>query len=202
MGAGKAVGSEQVYVYRIDRDDKIVSVSNNWTGFARENDWSASSPVGPANVVGRSIWQFFSGIETQHLYQILVEQARKHQKPLCFSFRCDSPRARRMFDLTITPLEDGAIEFQSALRKVEPRGSVSLLSADVERALPPVQICSTCKKVALDGHEWVEADEAVRRLGLLETSPQPQLTHGLCPACLQAAMREIRKNAPPAGTDG
>jgi hypothetical protein len=44
-------------------------------------------------------------------------------------------------------------------------------------------MCSWCKQVRLAEAVWVEVEEALVQLGLLELESLPQITHGACQAC-------------------
>jgi hypothetical protein len=48
----------------------------------------------------------------------------------------------------------------------------------------PIRACSWCRRIDVDG--YVEIDEAVVRLGLLEQEPRP-ISHVLCSACAAEA---------------
>ncbi len=63
-----------VFIYRMDRTDTIVSISDNWCTFANANDWGGS--LRPEDVVGRKLWDFIQDLETQHLYQELLNVGR------------------------------------------------------------------------------------------------------------------------------
>ena len=54
--------NENVFIYRIDNRDIIVSVSRSWEVFARANAWG--SELSPENVVGHLLWDFIHDIET------------------------------------------------------------------------------------------------------------------------------------------
>ena len=43
-------------------------------------------------------------------------------------------------------------------------------------------MCGWCDRFVVDG-EWVEVEEAARRLELFATRELPALSHGICPHC-------------------
>ena len=94
----------QPYVYRIDARDAIVWVSDNWQMFAVANEGAETTYAD--QVLGRSLWEFITGMETRHLYQIVIQEARQRQKTVRLLFRCDAPDERRFLRLTIVPQAD------------------------------------------------------------------------------------------------
>jgi hypothetical protein len=179
----------ETYVYRIDSQDVIVWISDNWQAFAVANDGAENTYTD--QVLGCSLWAFITGMETRHLYQIVIHEARKRQKTIRLLFRCDAPDERRFLRLTIVPQPDGHIEFQSQILRVEPRSPVDLLRRGTPHADTFVTLCSMCKKVKITPDDWQEVEHAINRLHLFETEAPPQISHGLCPACHQAMMAEI-----------
>lgn len=88
-------------------------------------------------------------------------------------------------EMRIRRLPAGLVEFSTRLLREAPRGS--------EPAPEPggmVRMCSWCKRVLLD--DWVEIDEAVRRLGLFELEQPPRVTHTICRECLGEIRKGIR----------
>jgi hypothetical protein len=179
----------QEYIYRIDDDDNIVYVSENWSQFAADND--AHESCMPPFVLNKSIWDYIFDQETAHLYQILLDKVRKQKTAVNIPFRCDSPDCRRYMRITIKYLTDGHIEFVSKIIKIEWRAPQLLLDAHVARSGEVVRICSFCKKIAISENDWVETEQAVEKMGLFEKEKLPQLTHGLCPCCYESLMEKL-----------
>lgn len=73
------------------------------------------------------------------------------------------------------------------------RSPVPILDPDVERGEAFLTLCSWCIKACLSTKEWVELEEAVRRLDSLGKGVVPRLTHGLCLEC-QITIEEELKN--------
>jgi hypothetical protein len=65
---------EDIFIYRIDSNDIIISVSQNWESFARDNAWG--SELSPENVVGHLLWDFIQDIEIRHLYEEVFRRVR------------------------------------------------------------------------------------------------------------------------------
>ena len=169
-----------VTVHRVDRDGCIVAVSGSWKAFAEENGAGSALQA----VRGSVLWNYIAGAQTRHLYHVLMERARSSGRSLHIPYRCDSPDTRRFMEMELAFLpEHDEFEFRNRLLRVELRSPVPLLDPNTCRSEAMLTMCSWCKKVKMDDEEWVEAEAAVRRLGLLEDACMPRLSHGICPAC-------------------
>jgi hypothetical protein len=142
--------------------------------------------------VGEPLWAFISGPEVRLLYEALLARVRKANTAVDFTYRCDSPDRRRLFELVAVPLSDGHVAFASLMIRDEPRPRVALLQADVRRGTDLVRMCSWCKKI-LTEDGWVEIEDAVAKLGLLERENPPSITHGVCDACHADLMEKVEE---------
>jgi hypothetical protein len=167
-------------VWTIDRENVITSVGGDWDAFATGNE--AASLCG-TSVVGRSLFEFIDGEETQRIYRLLLRRVRALDAPILVPFRCDSPELRRHMRLEIEPLRERAIEFRGVFVAAERRPLLRLVARNASRSEALLVSCSFCLRIRLAGDEWVEAEDAVVRLGLLARERIPRLAHGVCPAC-------------------
>ena len=89
-------------VYRIDASDTITYVNPEWIRFAEAND---APDLTADAVVGKSIWAFIHGADTQSLYKELFRNLRSHPSEIMIPFRCDSPTIirRRLFNTEPVP---------------------------------------------------------------------------------------------------
>lgn len=169
-----------VITYRIDADNRLTQVNEAWSEFARRNHGDA---LMPEQVVGHNLLDTIANITVRELYLRMIQLARSGQT-VRFHYRCDAPDRRRTFEMIIRPLAAGAVEFESTLTHEEPRPSLALLELGRPRDERLLQICSWCQKVELDDGRWVPVEQAVEILHLLEANIFPQLTHGICGACV------------------
>ncbi len=179
----------ETFTYKIDKYDKINSVSGNWESFANSNGWD--SEIAPKSVTGRYLWDFIQGNETQHLYDELFKKVRNGGILGPIPFRCDSPSERRYLELTLKPLSDNAIEIQSTIIRTESRDTLNMLAEDECLSNQFLRICSMCKKIDIDKNRWVELEEGLAYLRLFEKQEVPCLTHGICPNCYDIAMSKL-----------
>ncbi len=181
--------SNDVFIYRINNIDTIISVSDNWSIFADANAWGGS--LRPEDVVGLKLWDFIQDRETRHLYQELFKRVRGGILLRTIPFRCDSPSERRYLELLIVALPDNQIEITSKILRTEPHSPINLLKADTPRSMDIVKICSMCKKIKVSPEQWAEIEEGLAHLRLFEADEMPQLSHGLCQSCYHDALGEL-----------
>ena len=175
--------------YRIDGNDRIVWVNQPWVTFAQQN--GAAESCHPDAVLNQSIWDFIDGIETSHLYDIVLKRIRKTRRSVRLPFRCDAPDKRRYLELLITAAENDAVEFASTLIREEVRDTVVLLEPDISRSEEIIKICSMCKNVEVAEHCWLDIEAAIAALGLFQQKTLPKISHGLCHECFTFGMNEV-----------
>jgi hypothetical protein len=182
--------NEQVYVYRIDENNNIIYVSDNWSKFAKDND--ASDSCIPPFVFGKSLFDFISDKESRHLYSIIIETVRDKNRSVRIPIRCDSPQLRRFMEITVKALPGNQVEFSSKVIRLEPRDNLRILNETADRSEEIVRICSYCKKIAISDEEWIDAEKAIELLDLFKSVKLPQLTHGVCPVCYESVMANLK----------
>jgi hypothetical protein len=176
--------------YRINRDDVFELVSDNWQLFHKQN--GGADHCKKENILGSPLWKYISGTETTHLYEIMLKAVRDTKKTMKFLFRCDSPDLRRYLELTVIPLQDGAVQFHSRVIRTESREPVDILRKDVERSEELVTMCCICKKMKVADDIWEEVEQAINTLKLFDHEQLPQITHGICDDCYGTYIKMIR----------
>ena len=170
------------FIYRIDLDDRISFVNDDWIAFGIENGMNELSIKG---VIGKSLWDYITDPTIKHLYENLFNTIRAKKNRPKIPYRCDSPNCRRFMQMELLPFEDGTIQIVNEISKQEFRSPVGLLDQFVERSNDSLAICSVCKKVRLRENTWYEIEESIAILGVTNIGPFPQLTHGICDGCLE-----------------
>jgi hypothetical protein len=171
----------RLFIYRIDLEDRISFVNDEWIAFGIENGLTELSARG---VVGRPLWDFVSDPTVQHLYKALFEKVRARKSKPKIPYRCDSPDCRRIMNMELSVSSDGEIHLTNRILQLEFRPHISILEPSADRSNQFLAICSICKKTKLRENRWYEIEEAVAILGMTETGPYPQLTHSICDGCL------------------
>lgn len=175
-------------VYRIDASDTITYVNPEWIRFAEAND---APDLTADAVVGKSIWSFINGVDTQSLYKELFRNLRSHPSEIIIPFRCDSPKIIRHMSLTLGSLRAGGIECEGRILQQEVRKPVALLSKWAARSRESIEICSLCRRLSVRG-KWMEVTEAIVRRRLFNTNPVPRLEETVCLECRTRLGARIR----------
>jgi hypothetical protein len=166
--------------YAIDDQDRLIKVDDGYYRFAEENGWDG---VGAS--LGRSIWDFVAGREVKKLQKLLLRRVRGELRDVELPFRCDGPDARREMSMRIVADSTGRVVMFSA-RLVseeewdEPQPLLDPQAPHDDGEFLPM--CAWCDRFLVEG-EWVEVEEAARRLELFRRSEMPTLDHGICPQC-------------------
>lgn len=169
-----------LFIHTIDRNDNIVDLNDAWLRFALENN---APHLTYQAIMGHSLWSFIAGPETHHLYRLLLKQIRQSQQRVVFTHRCDSPTLIRYIQMEIVPTANGVVEFRNQLLLQKHRDPIPLLDPTVQRTSELLKMCSWCNRLLCD-QTWLLLEEAINYMGLFGSSQLPQITHGICPACI------------------
>jgi hypothetical protein len=165
--------------YAIDEHDHLIRVDEGYYRFAKENGWDEAG-----SSLGRSLWDYVAGGELRKLQRLLVRRVRDEVGDVELPFRCDGPDVRREMNIRIVARPGGrAVLFAARLRSEEARDLPQrLLDPATPRSDEMLAMCGWCDRFEVDG-EWVEVEEAARRLELFNRPELPALSHGVCPTC-------------------
>jgi hypothetical protein len=172
--------SVETLSYAIDDEDRLIRVDDGYYRFAAENGWA-----GAGDSLGRSLWDFVAGHEVRKLQRLLLRRVREGVRGVELPFRCDSPDVTREMDIRIAADKTGrVVMFSARLRDEEEREEPQpLLDPDAPREEGDfLAMCAWCDRFLVAG-EWVEVEEAARRLELFRRPRLPALDHGICPEC-------------------
>lgn len=168
MTGSTDASSGTLVAYRLDRDDRIVEI---------EGDWSAVP-----GVVGSLIWRFVRGTDLRDIYRRLFRAAREGRS-LEFPYRCDSPAARREFNLAIERHQDGTLAVVSRLSRVWERDEpLAVTSVPHDDTL--VLRCSVCNDFRVRG-QWADIVDGAAARRLLATERPVRVYYSVCPRCRQ-----------------
>lgn len=165
--------------YRINSEDRIVSVDAAWDKYAVSNE---APELEGTNVIERKLWEFVADEMTRHIYQQMLVEVRRG-RTMAFDFRCDSPDTRRFLEMRMTPLPDDGVQFETLTKLVEERSSQELYRRSSEYIDELVITCSWCKKIKTAENVWHEVEQAIQILQLFDLDPAPHLSHGMCEEC-------------------
>lgn len=171
-------GITGVLSYTLSPDDRIVAIEGAWDEFAARN---GAPGLTRETVAGRPLFDYVAGRETQEIVRLLFARARSG-RGISVAFRCDAPSRRRSLRLDLTPSPDGSIRCSSTLLCEEERPPQHLLDPRVPRTGEVLHVCSWCRKVEV-ARRWLDVEDAVEALGLLQEPALPAISHGICPEC-------------------
>jgi hypothetical protein len=165
--------------YAIDEHDHLIRVDEGYYRFAEENGWSEAG-----SSLGRSLWDYVGGDEVKKLQRLLVRRIRDGVGDVELPFRCDAPDVRREMNIRIIARPGGRVVlFSARLRSEQERDLPQrLLDPATPRSDETLTMCGWCDRFEVGG-EWVEVEEAAKRLGLFNRSQLPALSYGVCPDC-------------------
>jgi len=165
--------------YAIDEHDHLVKVDEGYYRFAEENGWD-----GAGSSLGRSLWDYVAGEDLKKVQRLLLRRIRDEAGDVELPFRCDGPDVRREMEIRIKAGAGGrAVLFSARLRSEEERERAQpLLDPAAPRGSETLAMCGWCDRFEVE-NEWVEVEEAARRLELFDRPEMPSLSHGICPDC-------------------
>jgi len=172
--------------YSIDADDRIRSIDDAWLEFARLND---APELTRAAVIGRSLWEFVTGVELRRLYGILLSKVRADDTRIVLPFRCDSPDERREMRLTLSSLHAGAVRFEGVLVSSRRRPWLAILHPGIPHSDQRVVICGICRRLRTPAGGWEELEDVVETMKLFSGPRPPSLDESICTQCLAAVSR-------------
>lgn len=175
--------SVEALSYAIDDQDRLIRLDEGFYRFGEENGWDE---VGDS--LGRSLWDFVAGQEVQRLQRMLLRRIRDGVRDVELPFRCDAPELSREMDIRIVADSSGRVVlFSARLRSERRREPQPLLDPRAPRGGDFLPMCAWCDRFLVEG-EWVEVEEAARRLELFRRGEMPTLDHSICPECSEALL--------------
>lgn len=167
--------------YWFDAQERIAKVDDSWLEFATAN---GSAGLTPESVLGLHLSSFICDPPTRHLWAKFLRKAREGNTPRV-TLRCDAPDRRRLLELTVTQ-EGELTRVTSTLLSEERREPVALLEKGRGERRGALVSCSWCDRLLVPYGVWMEAETAVERMGYFEMPGLPDISYGICPACLDS----------------
>jgi hypothetical protein len=165
--------------YAIDHQDRLIRLDEGFYRFAEENGWENAG-----DSLGRSLWDFVAGDEVRVLQRMLLKRVRDGLRDVQLPFRCDGPETSREMNIRIVADSSGRVVLFSARLRAEVKWDEPqpLLDPRTPRDEHFLPMCAWCDRFLVEG-EWVEVEEAAKRLELFRRSELPSLDHSICPRC-------------------
>lgn len=174
-----ADGEEFGLSYWLDVGDVIVEVSPDWENFAQEN---GGDGIEAKKVLGRNLLSFVHGDVTRMYVRSLVQSARMLRRPICRTYRCDSPDMRRFMEMRLTLESSGLLRWEHRTLRTEPLSRrIEFAVGSAGRSRRIVVRCSICNRLKAPGG-WCEPDCYEAPLPAVEATVP--VIYGVCPDCL------------------
>ncbi len=177
-----------VISYTLDRHNAIIDVNEGWEAFASQNEGEGLSLE---DIRGHLIWEYVASAEVRYIWNEVLERVRRRGRSTTIPFRCDGPATRREIEAYISALPNGCIQYENYLHREDARTPIPLLSMQTAGGTNGcVRMCSWCKNI-LAPAGWLELEDAVNELRLLDQQAMPRISHGVCPDCFERIMSSI-----------
>ena len=178
--------------YVIDPQDRLLSMSAEWTTFALANQGDGLTPE---EVAGRSLWHFIADEATRELYAAVLAHVRSGATT-DLVLRCDAPERRRLIEMIVSRRPDGNVEFKTRLLAAKARPVQRLRAKSTPRTGQRLMVCTWCDRVHAGVEEWLEVEAALEHLQLTHETELPQVDPVVCPACFAKIMEALTPSAP------
>jgi len=163
--------------YAIDEEDRLIRLDDGYYRFAEENGWEEVSLS-----LGRSLWDFVAGEDVKRLQRLLLRRIRDEARSVELACRCDGPETTREMEVRIAATSTGrGVLFSARIRSEDERDEPQrLLDPEAPRGSDRLPMCAWCDRFEVED-EWIEVEEAAKRLELFRRSELPSLDHTICP---------------------
>lgn len=164
--------------YDLDRDNCIKGVGGDWNAFAQKN---GGTDALADLVLGRALWEFVSGYETQNFLNDILFAVRANDEEFTTLYRCDSPERSRLLRMTARPIGNGGVRVSNKLLESNPLGTQSaIIRLDQRRCFNRCSICCRFKV----GEDWIDPFASPER----EYFPD---SHVVCPECRAETAKKL-----------
>lgn len=182
-------------VFIIDAADRIIHLDDEWAKYAAEK---GEADLATDRLIGRPIWSFLHGIETIHLYRLLVLRARRGVQ-IESRLRVEAGGVSQFMRMRMQSVGGDSVIFEATPlpEDIAPEDMAASMESSGGRPQDPnvsqeevapalLVVCSWCGRLKIRDETWVEVEVAISQLGLFELESLPQMSHGVCEECYQA----------------
>lgn len=163
-------------IYRIDAEDRITEVNDEWRRFAEGNGGDPD----PATVLGRPLWDFILDDGNRSIYRSMVHTVRRKVTPLLIPFRCDSPSEERHMTMTLAPGYLSEVVFICALQYAFDIPAERSSVAKEERTT--IVECDGCHRIRTE-RGWQDCWDVIVAKDIEIDDRAITVLHTRCPNC-------------------
>jgi hypothetical protein len=170
-------------IYTIDASDRLSFVNSAW--------YELFTPVAgtPAPVLGRPIWERIPPGVVRQLWELLYNRVRAVGGGVFVPMRVDSADERRLIDIELRPVGDGAIRHICEPVWRERRAAVALLDPAYPRDERVLRSCAWCQRIQVRLGVWEEIEQAQQTLAIAAEATLPSLEAVACTSCKQSLLK-------------
>ena len=170
-------------IYTIDASDRLAFVNPAWCQFV------VPAVADPAQVLGRPIWERMPAGVVRQLWELLYNRVRGVGGGIFVPMRVDCADERRLIDIELIPVGDGAIRHICEPVWRERRAAVALLDPAYPRDERVLRSCAWCRRIQVRLGVWEEIELAQQTLAILAEASLPQLEPVACTSCKQSLLK-------------
>ena len=161
--------------YLLDAQDRLLDCGGpTWDGFAIAN---GGESLTQHSLKGDSIYDHVAGHFTKKFLREFFHDVRAGTGATTRTYRCDSPSAKRLMEMRVQPLEDGALNVVHRLVAETPLAVVVDCQEAAAGRRSRHQRCSLCNRLRhTSADAWREPDE-------YEHSGPLTVVHTVCGDC-------------------
>lgn len=138
-------------------------------------------------LLNKDFFKFLSLPELRILFRAIFKEVRGKDKVFETFYRCDSLQSKRKYRLRISH-QDSKIIMEHFLEEETPLDKAVKFNTKGELYL---KMCSWCNKIYVSSKGYVELEDAIQRLKLMEYESLPKITHEICQECLSKLVNEV-----------
>ncbi|ADR19535.1 hypothetical protein [Calditerrivibrio nitroreducens] len=135
---------------------------------------------------------YFDSTYDEMLKKILskiFDAVRKKGSPFKTTYRCDNEVELRLYELKITPMVNNILKLKHELINTTKRETKLNFSSTSDIIYT---MCAWCNKIKYQDN-FIELEDAVNKMHLLEYNFLPKFSHGICPDCYTGLIKEIEE---------
>ncbi|MGC9062359.1 hypothetical protein [Calditerrivibrio sp.] len=139
--------------------------------------------------IGKNYFDFINDEMLKIILSRIFDSVRKKGSPFKTSYRCDNEDELRLYDLEITPMVNNILKLKHELVNTTKRATKLHFSSNSDIIFT---MCAWCNKIKYRDI-FIELEDAVNKMKLLEYNFLPKFSHGICPDCYTGLIKEIEE---------
>ena len=139
------------------------------------------------NLLNKDFFKFLTIPELRILFKAIFKEVVSKNKVFETYYRCDSPHSKRRYKLKVYHSDHNIVMEHFLVEETPLSQPVKFM----EKGDLFLKMCSWCNKFYVSSRGYVELEEAIEALSLMEHDILPKITHGICRDCLAELVKEV-----------